>query len=62
MSVKQWIFQGYLAAVERLLRNALRDGPKNGWWHIKLEIALGEVQSVLASAREGVDEPMRDLH
>ena len=54
MSIKQWMFIGYLAGVERLLKNALRDGPKNGWWHVKLEIALKEVQGVLASAREGI--------
>ena len=62
MTVKQWVFQGYLMGVERLLKNALRDGPKNGWWHIKLDIALREVQGVLADARKGIDEPLRDMH
>lgn len=62
MNVKQWVFQGYLCAIERLLKCALRDGPKNGWWHIKLSIALGEVQSVLIDARRGIDEPLRDVH
>lgn len=62
MSIKQWIFQGYLAGAERLLKNALRDGPKNGWWHIKLELALAEVQSVMVDVRRGIDEPLRDVH
>ena len=62
MSVKQWIFQGYLMGVERLLKNALRDGPKNGWWHVKLEIALAEVQNVRIDAQRWIDEPLRDVH
>lgn len=53
MNVKQWVFQGYLMGVERLLKNALRDGPKNGWWHTELKVALGKVQSVPIDARKG---------
>ena len=62
MTVKQWVFQGYLMGVERLLECALRDGPKNGWWHVRLEMALDDVREVLASAREGIDEPVRDVY
>lgn len=53
MSIKQWIFQGYLAGAERLIKNALRDGPKNGWWHLELKEALAKVQVVLMDARRG---------
>lgn len=56
MSVKQWVFQGYLMGVERLLKNALRDGPKNGWWHLELKEALAKVRSVRKDAQRRIDE------